>query len=130
METIRTPQQVREGLNNKTFSLPIGRTAVIATMPFSDTQCDLGVQFWDAETLKKGEKVNSDGTISKFVEFYEKVESKIPFNTEMMLPIMNIMASLPDFNYDSYGKNYFNSDKHKATCKKNKKNRKKRNKKR
>jgi len=131
METIKTPQQLREGLNHKTFNLPYGRTAVIATIPFSETQQDLGVQFWDTQTLKKGEKVNSDGTVSKFVELYEKVEEPKPlFNSEIIFPITNIMASLPDFNYDSHGKNYFNSDKHKATCKKNKQKRKKRTKKR
>jgi hypothetical protein len=70
MKTIRTASQVREGINNKSFSLENGLTAVIATIPFSSRKEDLGIQFWNAEILAKGFSVNVDGSISRLVEIY------------------------------------------------------------
>lgn len=69
MTTLRTPQQVREGMNNKTFSIS-DRTPVIVTIPVSKRKQDLGVQFWTNEMIEKGESLNTDNTVSKFVELY------------------------------------------------------------
>ena len=69
MTTLRTPQQVREGMNNKTFPSS-DRIPVIVTIPFSKRKQDLGVQFWTKEMISKGESLNTDNTVSKFVELY------------------------------------------------------------
>lgn len=69
MKTLRTASQVREGLNNKFFSIS-DRTPVIVTIPVSKRKQDLGVQFWTNEAIATGESINSDGTVSKFIELY------------------------------------------------------------
>jgi hypothetical protein len=69
MKTLRTPQQVRESINNRTF-LNLDKIPVIVTIPFSKRKQDLGVQFWTKKMINKGEVVNSDNTVSRFVELY------------------------------------------------------------
>jgi hypothetical protein len=70
MKTIRTSSQVREGLNNKSFSESNGLTAVIVTIPFSSKKQDLGVQFWSDSDLSNGFVINTDSTVSRFVDIY------------------------------------------------------------
>ncbi len=71
MKTVRTPQQVREGMKNTKIDFSkFSRIPVIVTLPVSKGVQDLGIQFWTKEMIAKGESVNPDNTISKFVELY------------------------------------------------------------
>lgn len=69
MTTIRTSNELRQEMNNKVFSSSL-RIPVIVTIPFSKRKQDLGLQFWTKEMIANGNSINTDGTISKFVELY------------------------------------------------------------
>ena len=70
MNLVRTVDEMREGMNNKEFSLPNHLTAVVVSTPFTKTKADVGVQFWTEQKLADGFVMNSDGTRSDFIEIY------------------------------------------------------------
>jgi hypothetical protein len=67
MKAINTIQEVREN-NQKAAGFSNGRHAVIVTLPISARRFQYGVQFWTLEQIEKGQSINSDNSISKFVE--------------------------------------------------------------
>ena len=70
MKTLRTPSEVRKGMNNKVLVEENGRIPAIVTIPISSRKQDLGVQFWTKENIEEGFVQNTDQTISKFIELY------------------------------------------------------------
>jgi len=67
MKTINTIQGVRED-NAKAAGFLNGRQAVIVTLPISARQFQYGVQFWTELQIVQKQVINSDNSISKFVE--------------------------------------------------------------
>ena len=69
VKRLMTPEQVREGCNNKKLT-KTGSVTVIATIPVSKTTETLGIQFWSPEDVERGYRQNSDSMIFTFVELY------------------------------------------------------------
>ena len=67
MKTINTIQETRKN-NQKAVGFSNGRQAVVVTLPILNLKFQYGVQFWTPEQIEKGESINSDNSISKFVE--------------------------------------------------------------
>jgi hypothetical protein len=67
MKAINTIQEVREN-NAKAAGFSNGRHAVIVTLPISARRFQYGVQFWTELQIVQKQVINSDNSISKFVE--------------------------------------------------------------
>ena len=68
IKTLRTPDELRKGMNNKKFSSG-DRIPVIVTMPVDSKTQDIGVQFWTTKQIKQGYSV-IDSEKFEFVEKY------------------------------------------------------------
>ena len=66
MKTTNTIAEVRQGNNKLTATNEM--FPVIVLTPYSARKQQYGIQFWTAIMISKGTSVNTDGSVSKFVE--------------------------------------------------------------
>jgi len=67
MKINNTITEVRKS-GNRLLKKSNSRISVIVLTPYSTTNANYGIQFWTTEMIKIGTSINTDNTISTFIE--------------------------------------------------------------
>jgi hypothetical protein len=70
IKRLRTVKELRDGISRKNFEGEDEMIPVISTLQVSDTEQDLGIQFWTRKEIQRGQVTLAEGTTSHFVELF------------------------------------------------------------